>query len=339
MDQFNYQREAYKGPPPSYHDQPYHSQTWQTAASKPTSSHRSQFSTLPQPVAIPQIGPGMGVPFARAYSPYLEALGISISEFMDFIDHLNVVATASPPLQVLNLAGGIIGAVPHHWAAVAGNVLSISAQLGTAAVSKGRTELYLRDMNARLFNPRGLQVNLATTEAMMVKCKIPVGIDLLEGDQTRTFQERLLASVAKFCAPITLAVPPPATEDSALDKLSARQVDRNVKSMDKKRAKGREKDEKKKEKHRQEIDSEMAKLDEEIESLEAHMNRDLERKPRDARKLERERDKVEKKREKLEEKLDKPSKAHAKEEKQTKKVLWILIENIERRAAVDGWHG
>lgn len=304
-----------------------------SSAIVPSSASRDSAAVLRRPIAIPQIGPGMGVPFARVYSSYLESIGISVSEFMDFIDDLNVAATASPPLQVLNLAGGIIGNVPHHWAVVAGNIMSTSAQLGTAAVSKGRTELYIRSMNEKLFNPRGLKVALASTEAMMVRCQIPPDTPLLAGaDTDRKFEERLLSVVSPYTAPITFTVPKPTTQESSLDKWSAKQVDRDIKSMDKKRAKEHEKEEKKNDKKRHEVDKEIAKLEKEISSLEAKAHKRRSSDPgKIDKKLEREISKAEKKRDELEEKLDQPGKKghKGKEEKKSRKVLWILIENVD----------
>ena len=65
--------------------------------------------TVEAPVVIPQIAPGIKPPFARAYSPFLASHSVYKNEFLQFIDHLNVCKTASPPLQLLNLAGTIVG--------------------------------------------------------------------------------------------------------------------------------------------------------------------------------------------------------------------------------------
>lgn len=64
---------------------------------------------LQKPVVVPQIRNGVGVPFARAFSEALKAYDVTEEEWLAFIDNLNVVATANPPLQVLDLAGNIVG--------------------------------------------------------------------------------------------------------------------------------------------------------------------------------------------------------------------------------------
>lgn len=66
---------------------------------------------IPHPVCIPQMEVGFDMPFARAYAPGLAELGISQEVFLDFIDGLNTAMIASPPLQVVDFAGLIIGFV------------------------------------------------------------------------------------------------------------------------------------------------------------------------------------------------------------------------------------
>ena len=61
------------------------------------------------PVVIPQKAPGIKFPFSRAWSPILLDHGVTELEFLQFVDHLNVCKTASPPLQLMNLAGMAVG--------------------------------------------------------------------------------------------------------------------------------------------------------------------------------------------------------------------------------------
>lgn len=61
------------------------------------------------PVVIPQTAPGIKNPFSRAWSPILSDHGVRREDFLQFLDHLNVSKAASPPLQLLNLAGTIVG--------------------------------------------------------------------------------------------------------------------------------------------------------------------------------------------------------------------------------------
>jgi len=76
------------------------------------------------------------------------------------MDDLNRVAVASASLQVLDLAGTVVGFVPLQATQMVDAALNASAKLGTVAVSKGRTELFLRDPNRTNFAPRGLKVEI-----------------------------------------------------------------------------------------------------------------------------------------------------------------------------------
>jgi hypothetical protein len=64
---------------------------------------------LEKPVVVPQVRDGVGVPFARAYCEALASYDVADEEWLAFIDNLNVVATANPPLQVLDMVGNAIG--------------------------------------------------------------------------------------------------------------------------------------------------------------------------------------------------------------------------------------
>jgi hypothetical protein len=64
---------------------------------------------LERPVTVPQVRNGIGVPFTRAFSEAFIPSDITEEEWLAFTDNLNVVATANPPLQVLDLAGMVIG--------------------------------------------------------------------------------------------------------------------------------------------------------------------------------------------------------------------------------------
>ncbi len=63
------------------------------------------------PFALPQIGTGFDTPFARGYNGVLSQVGIPQQTFLDFVDGLNMAMISSPPLQVVNVAGMIIGFV------------------------------------------------------------------------------------------------------------------------------------------------------------------------------------------------------------------------------------
>lgn len=61
-------------------------------ASHPVPEQVAKSQPLDKPVAVPQVSPTLGMPFARGYSDVLKSHGITEQEFVDFIDHLNVRA-------------------------------------------------------------------------------------------------------------------------------------------------------------------------------------------------------------------------------------------------------
>ncbi|KAE9373023.1 hypothetical protein N431DRAFT_289060, partial [Stipitochalara longipes BDJ] len=209
---------------------------------------------LPRPIAVPQTTHGRGQSFLRAWAPCLEAHNISQTDFLAFIDNLNIVSTANPPLQVLDLAGGFLGMVPHHWAQLAGTAVQASAKLGTALVSKSRTDMYMKEVDEKMFKPRGLKVSIALVEAMRRILRVPDTQPLLAPLTRETMQmstvERELLAVREYNAVLELGVPRPMEQTTILAKLSARQVEGLAKKNQKKAVKDREKALEKKEKAR-----------------------------------------------------------------------------------------
>ena len=184
------------------------------------------------------------MPFARAHSPALQAKGVSIQEFVEFIDNLNVVSTGSPPLKVLGLAGGVVSMVPHHIPMLVGNIISLTAKVGAAAVSKGRAAIFLSEANKTFFAPRGLRVELVKSDALRAKLGMRTGADLVSalsesGDLNS--QDRRMRALERYTAPLTFDVPPPTQQTNKLERLSAAQVKRQLKKGDKKMMEEREK--------------------------------------------------------------------------------------------------
>lgn len=285
---------------------------------------------LESPIAIPQTAPGLGRSFLRAWAPVLQYHDIKVRDFVAFIDNLNVVSTASPPLQILDLAGGFMGMVPHHWAIVAGHAMQGTAKLGSAAVSMGRTELYMREMNATVFMPRGLKASLVSTNAMRAVLRIPVDRPILAPLTAETMAlstvERVVIAVGPYNAVLDLNVPPPTEQVTKLALLSAKQVAAQEKRMQKKDLKHREKalrkteEKKEKENEKKEKENEKrekderkaAKKEEERLEKEEEKTKRKERKAKNGKELEEMHRKMQ---EKAEEKRRKMEKKEKKEKK------------------------
>jgi hypothetical protein len=129
---------------------------------------------LQQPIAIPATAATLGSPFLRAYPIELESYGFSSQPFLSFIDELNRLMVVSPPVRVLGLAGDIVSLVPLATAQIVGGAVSTVATLTTIGMSKGRSELFIRESNENLFAPRGFKVNIVKLEVVAKAAGIPI---------------------------------------------------------------------------------------------------------------------------------------------------------------------
>ena len=244
--------------PPSYnnvvlnpHGHTVASEPRVAAPSKPHAVHEKL-------VAIPATGHNVGAPILRAWPPALEGRGISKVDFLNFIDRLNRVTVNSPPIQVLGLAGNIVGMVPLATAQIVGSAVNASTMVAGVAVRKGQTEMLLREVNRDMFNPLGLSVKLTKMEAVAAMARIPiVGPDgkidkskhilppLDNGDglqQPVGVHQRRLMALQPYISPLVVeGLPDIETPSNFLSKMhgsvSARQASKEEQKMMKKREK------------------------------------------------------------------------------------------------------
>jgi len=218
--------EQYTRPPPASSYQP------------PSASQRATTHNLDLPIVIPQTTPGAGNPFTRAYSPALSNTNISLVDFFTFLDTLNVCFAQTPPLQVLDLAGGIVGMVPHHIPALVGSSLQATAKIANAVTSKTRVAALLKTANEEIFAPRGLKVEILDTEKLKQKLGIdaskPLLNDLEDKDMQVSVRDRRLQALSPHIAPLIFDVPVPARQANAIDRLSAQQLQRQMASAEEK---------------------------------------------------------------------------------------------------------
>jgi hypothetical protein len=299
---------------------------------------------LQQPVAIPATSVALGSPFLRAYPIELEAYGIPPPEFLSFIDELNRLMVVSPPVRVLGLAGDIVGLVPLATAQMVGGAVSAAATLTTVAMSKGRSELFIRESNQKLFAPRGLKANIVKLEVVAKVIGIPIldpdgkiakdakllpPIEDLETDLSG--QQRRLAALAPWTSPLELCPSEhQAVPDNAIDKMHAytyeRQRASEEKKILKKRIKAQEDRMKDIEKIRKDYEKEINKLTEEEEKVKRKEDKKPEKVERELGKLEGKRTKVESAYEKDMNKLNGGSVKKDKEEAAVRKILWLMIQ-------------
>ena len=302
---------------------------------------------LQKPIAIPATQDKLGSPFLRAYPPVLEEYGLSREVFLRFIDDFNRVTVSSPPVQILGLAGSVVGLVPLATAQIVGGSVEAAARLSTVAISKGRGELCIRKANEELFGPHGLKLEVARLDALARIANIPIleadgKIDkkspLLEPIEdplefdTVSAQQRRLRSLEGWIQHLDITpLPEQHVPDNVMSKMHAaaseRQRERGEKKMVKDRRKAQEDYDKDSRKAQEDYEKDMRKLGKEEEKVRRKESPDkIDKK---LKKIEKEKEKIAKEYEKEMRKVDKDRRKDDKEEKSMRKILWILIRNVD----------
>lgn len=295
-------------------------------------------------VAIPATSAALGSPFLRAYPPALESYGISREAFVRFLDRLNRAAVASPPIQVLGLAGNIVSMVPLHTAQIVGTAVDLAAQASTIAISKGRTEMLLREVNATLFRDAGLRAQVARLDVVARLANMPVlnaegKVDkkssiLLplrdEADiQLIDAQERRIRALAPWISPLDVdALPAVDSQTNMLGKMHAAVSERQRKKEQGKMMKDR----RKMSKGYAKMDKEEAKYGERMEDYVARekmiREKDGRRMGKELRELDKKRERAAKEHDKELDKIEKHRRKDDKEEGSMRKILFLIIQKV-----------
>lgn len=309
---------------------------------------------LLKPIAIPATSHKLGSPFLRAYPSVLATYGISHDIFLEFLDKLNRVSVASPPVQVLGLAGSLVSLVPIHTAQIVGGAVNAAANLSTFAMSKGQTEVLLRNANETLFAPHGLKVEVARLDAVAKLTGMPIldasgkvdkNMSLLapivatEGCEAEpvSVQQRRIEVMVPWIQPLEVSpLPELNAPDNIWSKLHAKASERQRGKEEKKLLKDRHKAHKDYDKDSKEAQDELDKKTRELFKEEQKILRKEKGKKLDSelRKVEKERHKVQKEYEKEMRSVEKDKRKDDKEEEGIRKILWVVIRNLN-----DGYNG
>ncbi|KAJ6779736.1 hypothetical protein PWT90_02079 [Aphanocladium album] len=296
-------------------------------------------------VAIPATSAKLGSPFLRAYPYALENYGVSREAFLQFVDQLNRAAVASPPVQVLGLAGNIVSMVPLHTAQIVGNAVNAAATVSTIAISKGRTEILLREVNNGLFKQAGLKVQVARLDVVAKLAKIPLlnaegKVDKnssillpFEGEQriqSLNAQERRVQALSAWLSPLDVDELPELDESTNMfgkmhAKVSERQREREEKKMVKDRQKMHKDYVKDKTKEDKEYEQRMEQYAAKEDRLHEKGGRRMEK---ELRELEKKREKLTKEHDREIRKIEKDRRKDDKEEESMRKILFLVIQKI-----------
>lgn len=304
---------------------------------------------LRKPIAIPATNAKLGSPFLRAYPPLLAQYGLAGEDFLTFLDDLNRVAVANPPVQILGLAGTILGFVPLHTAQLVGHVVKTAADVATYGISRGRTEHCLREANRDVFAPRGLKVEIAKLDALAKLAGIPI-LDAESGNIDKKapllepledafelnslgVQQRRLRALEPWIEPLELALLPDVNVPSGvLGRLSAAASERQRRKGEERLMKGRKKAF---EGYNEDTNEAQEDYDKDMRKLERREAKARAKKGDDSEKLDKRLQKVERKREKAiedyEKERDKVEKHRLKDDKEDKgirKIMWLVIRNV-----------
>lgn len=307
-------------------------------------SSTSSSTSLQQPIAIPATSAALGSPFLRAYPIELEAYNIPAPTFLSFLDELNRLMVVSPPVRVLGLAGDIVGLVPLATAQIVGGAVSAAATITSVGMSKGRSELFIRDANKKMFGPQGLKVNIVKLEVVAKAAEIPIldaagkikkGARLLapldDSSQDLSGQHRRLMALAPYTSP--LEVMPDTHRDTPTNMISKMQAyasERQRASEEKKVLEKREKAARKatkdSDKAQRDYEKDMARLNAEEDKVRKKEAKKPEKLGSELRKLDKERAKVQREYEKELSKTQSGDVKDDKEEAAVRKILWLLIQ-------------
>lgn len=303
--------------------------------------------SLEKPVIVPATAATLGSPFLRAYAPVLENYNISRETFLNFIDDLNRVAVKNPPLQVLGLAGSMVGFVPLATAQIVGASINAASTIGTIAMSKGRLEMALSEANKQLFGPRGLKVAIGKLDAVAALAKIPSvlnsdgkvdknspilpSLENREDFHSVSGQQRRIQFLEPWIAHLQVDPLPEIEERSNLlsqlnVKASEAQRGKEEKKLVKERGRAHDKHVKESEKEMKEFEEEMQKLDKEEQKV--RRKESGEKLEKELRKVEKEKNKVLAEHEKEIQKIDKDFVKDDKEQESFRKILFLVITEI-----------
>lgn len=272
---------------------------------------------ISHPILIPQLPPsrGLGTPFLRAWAPCLVSSDLNADSLLAFIDNLNVISLPSSPMQVLNLAGSVVGMVPHHWAQLAGLGMQASAQVGTKVVSKARTNAFLKQVNDRVFLPRRLRVRLIKGEEIPRLLRMPEWRSIVEGDWDELLLEKVLRNVQQYTAELARhELPVPEAQMGLLDKWSAKALEREKSKNTKKALKKHE--------------EEMEKAGKRTRKHQKKQEKRNQKHKKQGKERSKESSDSESNTDQGSDGNRKSGKAKEKQEKEARKLLWILIENV-----------
>ena len=199
----------------------------------------TSYPPLPQPIIIPQldIAPqGESVPYTRCYSPYLSTHGVSMPDFLSFIDGLSLSQAPNSTLQGLKMFGEGVRKVPLPLIPLAGRGLSSLATSGSGH-SSSQARLYLERAKKEYFAPRGLSLVVVRDNELSARLSIPAHASrlapLTKNSLTESCCRRRLGGLAPYVAPLQFNVPEPEAQLQGVHKMARKHLESAMRTKNK----------------------------------------------------------------------------------------------------------
>ncbi|KAF2479572.1 hypothetical protein BDY17DRAFT_41620 [Neohortaea acidophila] len=199
------------------------------------SVHPTQMPPLSQPIIIPQIDvppQGESVPFARCYTDALASHSIPMREFLAFLDGLAVAQSPNATLQGVRMFGAGASHVPIPFIPLAAKGLRALASTGSGH-SGSRARLYLERAKSDYFAPRGLRVTVVKDSDLNFRLQVPPHAPrlapLTKATVSNTLCERRLEGTAPYVSPLRYNVPPEDEQLAGVHRLARKHLQRQIK--------------------------------------------------------------------------------------------------------------
>ncbi|KAL7937848.1 hypothetical protein V8C35DRAFT_319912 [Trichoderma chlorosporum] len=153
--------QTYTGDGRGYQSQPYERQPYAGAYYNDDRG----YSRVPnfRPLALPQISYGDGQPFFRGYSQELSRYNITLEDFIQVLDSINIAIIPNPENQIFQKGASIAGWFLPGAASIGLMAGQIGVGLGAAAGHASQLSSALLKANMSLFIPNGLELCIGTS--------------------------------------------------------------------------------------------------------------------------------------------------------------------------------
>ncbi|UKZ73746.1 hypothetical protein TrVFT333_001396 [Trichoderma virens FT-333] len=159
-----------------------------------------------RPLALPQIAYGDGQPFLRGYSQELRRYNITMEDFIQVVDSINIAIIPNPENQIFQKGANIAGWFVPGAAGIGLMVGQIGVGLGAAAGHASQLSSALGNANMNLFLPNGLE--LCIGGSANVDAEVGISQGSAQPYSINVSPEERVACYGDLIAPISQILPP-----------------------------------------------------------------------------------------------------------------------------------